>query len=138
MYSIGELSKRTSVSRESIRYYERVSLLPLPQRSDNGYRKYDQFDVERLQFVRHSRVLGFSIDEIREILAVREQERPPCQHVIKAIQKRIVEIETHIHDLERLRSDLNSLHEAGKHMPEDVQMKNCVCSLIRAKDEVNF
>jgi DNA-binding transcriptional MerR regulator len=135
MYSIGQLSQRTGVATETIRYYERIALLSRPQRAENGYRQYDHTDVERLQFIRRSRSLDFTLDEIREILAFRERYEPPCSYVMSVMQDRIGEIEQRIQDLEKLRDDITALHEAGKHLPQDVQMKTCVCHLIQTSGE---
>jgi DNA-binding transcriptional MerR regulator len=131
MYSIGQLSHRTHVSTEAIRYYERIALLPRPQRARNGYRQYDDADVERLRFIRRSRALDFTLDEIREILAFRERGEPPCRYVMDVMEARIEEIEERIKDLEKLRDDIKTLHEIGRHLPEDAQMKACVCHLIQ-------
>ena len=131
MYSIGQLSQHTGVSTETIRYYERIALLPPPRRADNGYRQYDDDDVERLQFVRRSRTLDFGIDEIKEILAFRERQEPPCQYVMAVMEERTGEIDKRIQDLQRLRNEITVLYEAGKQLPEDVQMKTCVCHLIQ-------
>jgi DNA-binding transcriptional MerR regulator len=135
MYSIGQLSQRTGVSSETIRYYERITLLSRPQRAENGYRQYGETDVERLQFIRRSRALDFTLDEIREILAFRERQEPPCRYVMSVMQERMEEIERRIQDLEKLRDEIKDLHEAGKQLPEDVQMKTCVCHLIQTSKE---
>ena len=132
MYSIGQISQKTGVSPETIRYYERIALLPPPHRADNGYRQYDDADVERLQFIRHSRMFDFGLDEIQEILAFRDRNEPPCQFVMGVMKEHIQEIERRILDLEKLRDELQMLYEAGKHLPEDVEMKQCVCHLIQA------
>ena len=130
MVTIGELSQQTGVSREAIRYYERIELLPEPQRTPNGYRQYIDEDVERLQFIRRSRALDFGIEEIREILAFRERQEPPCQYVMNVMEQRVAEIETRIQDLVKLHDEIQTLHNAGRQMPEDIQMKTCVCHLI--------
>jgi len=131
MLKIGNLSEQTGVSTEAIRYYERIGLIPEPQRADNGYRVYTQFDVERLNFIRRARALDIALDEIDEILAFRERNEPPCSHVMMVMERRIEEIENRIRDLQRMRDEIKRLHEAGKQLPEDVQMKACVCHLIQ-------
>ncbi len=131
MWQIGELSERTGVPSKTIRYYEAIGLLPEPQRADNGYRVYGPDDVERLQFIRRARALDFALDEIAEILAFRERNEPPCQHVMNLIGHRIDVIESRIRDLERMRDELKGLHEAGRDLPEDVRMRACICHLIR-------
>jgi MerR family mercuric resistance operon transcriptional regulator len=69
-YSIGALSRLSGVKVESIRYCERVGLLPAADRESNGFRQYDSAFVERLAFIQHAREFGFTIDEIRELLAL--------------------------------------------------------------------
>jgi DNA-binding transcriptional MerR regulator len=130
MLRIGELSEHTGVSSKTIRYYEDIGLLPEPQRSPSGYRLYDKADVERLAFIRRARALDFALDDITEILAFREREEPPCRYVIDLMRSRIEAIEQRLRDLERLRDELTALYEAGQRLPEDVQMKECICHLI--------
>ena len=130
MWQIGELSARTGVPSKTIRYYEAIGLLPEPQRANNGYRIYGQDDVERLQFIRRARALDFAPDEIAEILAFRERNEPPCQHVLNLICHRIDAIENRIRDLERVRDELKALHEAGQELPDDVKMRACICHLV--------
>lgn len=131
MLRIGELSKQTGVPHKTIRYYEEIELLPRPQRMANGYRVYSQEDVERLQFIRRARTLGFALDEIAEILAFRERQEPPCSHVLALICHKIDEIENQIRDLTLIRDELKALHEAGRKLPEDVMMRACVCHLVQ-------
>ena len=131
MYRIGELSEITGVLRETVRYYERTGLTPKPQRAENGYRVYSDDDVERLQFIRRARQLDFSLNDVAEILAFREHNQPPCQYVLQLVQERIATIEMCIRDLVRLRDELSALYETGKQLPEDAQMKACVCNVIR-------
>jgi DNA-binding transcriptional MerR regulator len=69
---IGELATRFGLNPKTIRYYEEIGLLPRAERSDSGYRLYDEHDVERLGFIRRAKTLGLSLDEIRDILSVQE------------------------------------------------------------------
>ena len=131
MVSIGELSQRTGVSAQTIRYYERIKLLPVPKRADNSYREYDDNDVERLQFVSRARQLDFALEDIAEILAFRDQKEPPCQYVMNVMVQQISAIEERISDLQRLRDELAILRRVGLTMPEDIEMKQCVCHLIK-------
>ena len=141
MFQIGELSKRTGVLRETIRYYERIGLLPPPRRADNDYRVYDETDVERLRFILRARALDFALDEIGETLSFREAGDIPCPYVLKAMALHIEEIEAKIADLQRLRGELEALYTAARAIPpEELAAKGHVChvienqSLIRAKD----
>lgn len=131
MYTIGDLSQQTGVVRETIRYYEKIGLLPPSQRAENGYRVYTNEDVDRLKFIRQARGLGFETQEIATILAFRDREEPPCQHVLELMQQQIHNIQAQIQDLQSLQKELEALYTAGRALPEDVQMKACVCNLIR-------
>ena len=132
MLKIGELSATADVPSQTIRYYERVGVLPEPARADNGYRLYGESDVERLRFVRSARALDFSLDDIQEILDLRDRGTAPCSFVMGLMEDQIGAIDDRIHELERLRDELERLHKTGLRMPEDVRMKNCVCHLIEA------
>jgi DNA-binding transcriptional MerR regulator len=140
MVSIGELSQQTGVSTQAIRYYERIKLLPAPKRSGNHYRVYDHDDVERLRFVNRARQLDFALEDIAEILAFRDQNEPPCQYVMHVMVQQITAIEERIADLQRLRDELATLYNVGLTMPEDIEMKQCVCHLIKtglSNEDVN-
>lgn len=137
MYQIGELSERTGVIRETIRYYERIGLLPEPERADNGYRLYSDSDVERLRFIQRARSLDFTLDDIAEILDFRDRNEPPCTYVLDLISDQIQTIEAHIRDLISLRDELTDLYEAGRQLPEDVRMEACVCHLIKQRKVTN-
>ena len=132
MFSIGELSSQTGVSTQTIRYYERIALLPEPRRAENGYRIYNNADIDRLRFVTRARQLDFSLDDIAEILAFRERNEAPCSVVMDVMARQIDEIDNRITDLIRLREDLAQLHRIGLTMPEDIEMKRCVCHLIKS------
>jgi DNA-binding transcriptional MerR regulator len=130
MLQIGELSTRTGVSSKTIRYYEEIGLLPPAKRADNDYRIYDEEDIERLGFIRRARSLDFALEDIDEILAFRDRDEPPCKYVMDLMRSQIDEVSARIRDLEKLRTELTNLHEAGMQLPEDVQMRSCVCHLI--------
>jgi DNA-binding transcriptional MerR regulator len=134
MDTISKVSAKTGIQTETIRYYERIGLIPKPSRQANGYRLYGEADLERLNFIRSARALNFSLQEIAQILAARDREEPPCKHVMDLIQSHIDEIENRIRELEQLKGELVSLYSAGQDLPEDVQMRSCVCHLIRISE----
>ena len=97
---IGELSRRTGGNIETIRYYDRISLLPAPVRSDGGYRIYDTADVRRLAFVRRARELGFTLDEVRALLALSANDgQGACAEVRELAARHLVEVRAKIADL---------------------------------------
>jgi DNA-binding transcriptional MerR regulator len=132
MLSIGEVSLRTGISTQTIRYYERIALLPTARRAENGYREYNDTDIDRMQFVTRARQLDFSLEDIAEILAFRERNEAPCSVVMHMMAQQIDEIDRRIADLIHLREELAQLHRIGLTMPEDIEMKHCVCHLIKS------
>ena len=106
---IGELSKRTGCNIETIRYYERISLLPAPPRSAGRYRIYDYADVRRLAFIRRARELGFTLDQVRALLALSENDRQgACTEVRELAARHLGEVRAKIADLramERVLAD---------------------------------
>jgi DNA-binding transcriptional MerR regulator len=136
---IKELAKRTKLTAKTIRYYETIGLLPPPRRLPNGYRDYRDADVDRVKFVAASRGLGFSLDDIGEILNLRDRREAPCRVVLDLLQHRADEISQRIADLQRLETELRELHRLGLTFPtDDVDGKECVCHLItqRSDDKV--
>ncbi|GAB4279832.1 MAG: hypothetical protein Kow0080_32360 [Candidatus Promineifilaceae bacterium] len=128
---IKELSQRTNLSAKTIRYYEEIGLLPPPKRLPNGYRDYDETAVSRIKLVAGARTLGFSLDDIREILALRDRKEAPCRVVLDKLQAKASEIEQHIRELEYLQTELKTLHALGITFPtDDVDGKNCICHLV--------
>ncbi len=130
---IQTLAARAGVAPSTVRYYEQIGLLPPPRREPNGYRVYDEEDLERLRFVVRARALDFTLDEIREILALREQGEPPCDYVRDRIVSRLEAIEARIAELRRLQQELVRLHRLGAQAPEagpsQAEMA-CICRII--------
>jgi Cu(I)-responsive transcriptional regulator len=107
--TIGALGKAAHVNIETIRYYERIGLMPPPARSRSGYRTYDEHHVERLEFIRHSRELGFSLDAIRELLALSDKPDRSCAEADSIARVHLRDVEARIASLEALRSELTRM-----------------------------
>lgn len=108
--SIGELAKAASVSIYTIRFYEKSGLLPPPSRRPSGFRQYSELDVVQLQFVRQARALGFSIDEIAELLALEaEQSRAVVSSVVErnleSINRKIAQLMSWRDGLDEIRKN---------------------------------
>lgn len=124
---IGEVARRVGVNPRTVRYYESIGLLPEPPRTDGGYRSYDEHDVERIAFVRRARQLDLSLDEIREVLALRDRGERPCGFVLQVARARFDELERRIDDMQRARLELQALLRRADHLSNDVA---CYCTLI--------
>ena len=104
---IGELAARTGTTPEAIRYYERVGVLSPPERRGAGrYRRYGPADVERLGFVRRARELGFSLDEVRELLGLADQPERSCAEVDQLARAHLAAVNEKIAHLAALRTEL--------------------------------
>ena len=127
---IGQLGEAVGVDTPTIRFYESVGLLPKPARRPSGYRDYDQSDVERLRFVRQARTLDLPLDDIREVLALRERGEVPCQYVHEVIVREAEAIEERIGQLVTLRVELLRLHQIATELPETPPGETPVCRIL--------
>ena len=98
-FSIGELAGRADVNRETIRYYERRGLIPKPPRNESGHRQYSEIDVKRTWFIKHTQSLGFSLNEIHELLMLKNQSETTCMDIQKIVESKISDIDQKIRDL---------------------------------------
>jgi MerR family mercuric resistance operon transcriptional regulator len=104
-FSIGELSRRATVAVETIRYYERIGLLPRPRRTRGGRRTYEPQSCRRLAFVRRARELGFTLEDIRTLLALRDA-KGTCNDVKSVAARHLRDVRTKIQDLIKLEAAL--------------------------------
>jgi DNA-binding transcriptional MerR regulator len=127
---IGELAELSGVPAKTIRYYEEIDVLAAPARTASGYREYDESTLDRLAFVRAAQALGFTLGEIREIVALRDRGEVPCGHVLDLLRSRADDLERRISELQRLRSDLDGLASRARRLdPADCDTQR-VCHLI--------
>lgn len=107
-FYIGELSRRSGLSRDTIRYYEALDVLPEAPRSESGYRLYGADDVERLKFVGQAQRLGLTLEEIAEILDVVDAGEEPCGQVRQRLEARLRETRARIEELRDLERRLSA------------------------------
>ena len=108
-FSIGELARVTGSKVETIRYYERVGVLPPPARTGGNYRAYAQPHLDRLSFIRRGRDLGFSLDDVRELLRLSDDRQRSCGEIDQIARRRLAEVERKLADLTILRGELRQL-----------------------------
>ena len=106
---IGELSRATGTNIETIRYYERIGLLPAPSRTAANYRSYGDTHRARLAFVRHSRDLGFTIEEIRSLLDLSDHPERDCADADRIATRHLEQVEEKIAQLTLLREELSRI-----------------------------
>jgi DNA-binding transcriptional MerR regulator len=105
----GQLAHLTGLSTDTLRHYERLGLLPLPQRTAGNYRCYSPASQQRVELIQRALTIGFSLSELKTILAVRDRGGAPCRHVRALMHLKIRAIEEQIRNLVSLRVELNRL-----------------------------
>jgi Cu(I)-responsive transcriptional regulator len=108
-FSIGALAKAVGAKVVTIRYYERIGLLPVPARTEGNYRVYSGEHMRLLRFIRRCRDLGFSLDQVRGLLSLSSQKDQACSEVDRITAQHLTEIEQKIADLTRLAGELRRL-----------------------------
>jgi MerR family mercuric resistance operon transcriptional regulator len=118
--SIGEVSRLTDVNIETIRYYERIGIMPAPPRTEGGQRIYGEDHLKRLTFVRRSRELGFSLDEVRALIGLVGSHALTCADVRNMARGHIADIRQKVKDLKKLERVLTDLADRchGRKVPE--------------------
>lgn len=106
-FNIGQLAKRAGVAIDTVRYYERNQLLAPAGRLESGYRRYGEVELRRLRFIRRAKALGFSLADIRALLALSEGNN--VAEIRHAAQARLAEVDQRIAELERIRTGLHRL-----------------------------
>lgn len=106
---IGDLARAAGIPAATIRYYEKIGLLSSPARSEGNYRRYGSDDLDRLVFVRRARELGFSIEQVKELLELADRQEEDCGTVMHLAQEHLADIEQKIRDLTTLKARLSTL-----------------------------
>ena len=107
--NIGALAKQTDTKVETIRYYERIGLLPQPARTSGNYRTYGEAELNRLSFIRRARNLGFSIEQVHDLLNLSDRRDQSCAEVDALTRSHLAEVERKIADLQALQRELSSM-----------------------------
>ena len=123
---IGELARRTAVKVPTIRFYEQIGLLSAPPRTEGNQRRYGKAEVDRLNFIRHARELGFEVDDIRELLAMSAEPQESCHAADSIAHNHLREIERRIASLQALKGELSRMIEECGHG------RICDCRIIEA------
>lgn len=121
-YHVGEIAKKCDVNKETLRYYERVGLIPEPSRTNAGYRKYPEETVNRLKFIKRMQDLGFSLAEIDKLLGVVDKDDDRCLDMYKFVVQKIEEVQKKIRDLKKIEQMLINLRER---CPDDKSLHEC-------------
>ena len=111
MLKIGDVSKQSGIGIEALRFYEKSGLLEKPSRTMSGYRVYDADVLERLAFIKQSQALGFSLDEIKQIIDDARTGKSPCAEVREIVRHRLEELDARMREMRRYRKELSQTLE---------------------------
>jgi|GEM_PF-918517 len=122
MLQVGEVSRKLGLNPQTLYFYERIGLIPSPHRTEAGYRLFSQEDIDRLAFITHTKAMGLSLDDIREILAAKDGKSQTCQAVHDCLLKKAKSIEETIQQLQILLDELRPLIS---HCESNIECKDC-------------
>jgi DNA-binding transcriptional MerR regulator len=129
---IGEVAIRSGVPTKTIRFWEDAGVLPQPTRTPADYRSYEPAIIDRLNFIRHSQAAGFTLDQIRRVLAIGDRGEPPCEHVTQLIGTRLQDVDDRIAELKATREHLRQL--ARRAAEQDPAECSGYCSILVGPD----
>ena len=129
---IGIVAKQIGLSVDAIRFYERNGLLPRPPRTEGGFRRYGDSDLETLAFVRRVQGLGFKLSEIQGLLRLRGNRLQPCAPVQRRLQEKLGEVQRKLSDLHKLEHELRL---ALRSCNRELHRRNAHCPILRGKLE---
>lgn len=110
--SIGQLADHSGINLETIRYYEREGLMPAPPRKSSGHRAYPRTAARRLRFIKRAQELGFTLAQIKELLALKVDPQQLCTDVVRQVESKIVDIDARMLHLQAMRRVLQTLKDS--------------------------
>jgi DNA-binding transcriptional MerR regulator len=131
--TVGQAARASGLTAKAVRLYEQRGLIPPVQRTEAGYRLYDDADVATLRFIRRAKALGLSLAEIGDVVALRRGGERPCQHVLRLLDHHTAEIDRTIAELQLLRQTLVETRAAAATAATDGD--SAVCRLIEHRPE---
>lgn len=124
---IGELASNTATTTKTLRFYEDSGLLPAVARTPGGYRDYTKDVVARLDFIRRGQAAGLTLAQIRQVLQIRDNGHPPCEHVRDLLEQRMSDLDRQIAELRALRKTIAGLHALATASDPDTCTPGQVC-----------
>ena len=108
LLKIGQVAAQSGVSIDTLRYYERLGLLPTPARTSGGYRLYEARIVDRLAFIKRAQSFGFTLDEIKQMLHLQTADPPTCSRVLEMIEHKLEDLNHQYEEIKQLRRELSA------------------------------
>ena len=129
--TVSKLAEQAGTSADTVRYYERIGLLPETERTTSGYRVYGEEAVERLRFIKRAQRFGLRLEAIGELLDVRRRGLCPCGHTRRLLEERVAELDEEMSSLARLRDDISRMLEELPTAPGTPTDWQCSSELIQ-------
>lgn len=126
---IGEIARTAGLKVQTLRYYESEGVLPSHKRTEGGYRIFGTEDLERLEFIKKAKRLGLSLMEIRDIIAIQEQQ-PTCEHVRSLLENKVAEVDRVLREMQEFRAELVGLLEQSGGLEDCEPTGGWVCGII--------
>lgn len=133
MLKIGQVAQKLGLNPQTLYFYERIGLIKSPQRTEAGYRMYDQEDIERLSFITRAKALGLTLEEIKDLLSLQSGENLYCGEVYNRLLKKMQQIEAQIGQLQALKAELLPLLERCR-VNAELNGKNSQCVVLGASN----
>ncbi|TCK18000.1 DNA-binding transcriptional MerR regulator [Thiogranum longum] len=130
--TVTDLANRSGATPHAVRYYTRMGLLRPKRNPDNGYRLYQYREVGWLRFIRQAKRLGYTLNEIREIMHDSDQGKSPCPRVREILNQRIDENRRQLEELMALQTRMEQALDQWENMPDGIPDGNSVCHLIES------
>ena len=108
-FTVGALADKAGINLETVRYYEKIGLMPKPKRKESRYRIYNEDDFARLKFIIRAKELGFTLKEIKELLSLRIDSQTKCGDIKKLAEEKINDVRNRIKDLKNIKKHLDKL-----------------------------
>ena len=131
---IGELAEAAGLTAKTVRFYEGEGILPPAPRMASGYRSYGPSDIERLTFVRQAKLMGLSLDEIKETLSLHDSEEPTCVHVRGLLDEKIAHVDKVLADLRQFRKELGELRVQAADLVDCHPSGGNVCGIVERSE----
>jgi len=122
-YSVGQIAKKAKLNTETLRYYEKISIMPKPKRRESRYRIYNDNDLLRLKFIKRTKELCFTLKEIKELLSLKVDSKAKCGDLKDVAEVKINDIKKKIKDLNKIKHQLELL--VNKCVNEELSIEDC-------------
>ena len=130
MMQVKDVAHHLGLNPQTLYFYERIGLIPPPPRTEAGYRLFSQQDVERLAFITHAKTLGLSLDEIRDVLTLKEEGSLSCKAVYERLWAKVQDIQAQIEKLQALHDDLMPLMVECKDRVDILEERGLTCTVL--------